>query len=143
METDFLLTVKGVQNYGEREDSIELTTEASLTGEGGVLFLRYEESELTGLQGTTTTFELRKDKVLLTRRGAVNNEMEFALGQLHQSLYDTGEGALLITIRTTAIEDAMTLEGGTLHVGYDISIENLGMGRIDYWLTVRKRKTEK
>ena len=44
MACDFLLNVKGVQQYHDQEpDVIELTTEASLTGENGVLFLRYAE----------------------------------------------------------------------------------------------------
>ncbi len=140
MVCDFLLDIKGVQKYHDQEpDVIELTTEASLTGEDGVLFLRYAESDLTGLKGTDTTFELRSDRVILRRTGAVSSEMIFAPGEVHQSLYNTEEGALLITVRTTAVEDEMTLTGGSLHVSYEITIEGLGMGRIDYWLKVRPK----
>ena len=140
MVCDFLLRVKGVQKYRDQEpDVIELTTEASLSGEEGVLFLRYAESELTGLRGTETCFELHRDKVILRRTGAVSSEMVFIPGQVHQSLYTTEEGALLITVHTTAVEDEMTLGGGTLHVAYDITIEGLGMGRIDYWLEARPK----
>ena len=144
MTYDFLLKVKGVQKYEDREpETIELTTEADLRGEDGVLYLRYAESELTGLQGTETIFELHRDKVVLRRTGSVRSEMIFALGQVHESLYDTEQGALLITIRTLELEDEMTLEGGSLHVGYSISIESLGMGRIDYYLNVRRRSPAK
>ena len=140
MACDFLLHVKGVQKYRDQEpDTVELTTEASLTGEDGVLCLRYAESELTGLKGTDTIFELHRDKVVLRRVGAVRSEMLFIPGQVHQSLYNTEEGALLITIRTTEVEDEMTLTGGSLHVGYDITVEGLGTGRIDYWLDVRPK----
>ena len=140
MGCDYLLEVKGVQKYQDQEaDVIELTTEASLTGEDGVLFLRYAESDLTGLKGTDTIFELHRDKVILRRTGAVTSEMIFIPGEVHQSLYNTEEGALLITVRTTAVEDEMTLTGGSLHVSYDITIEGLGMGRIEYWLKVRPK----
>ncbi len=140
MACRFLLHVKGVQKYRDQEpDTIELTTEADLTGEDGVLYLRYAESELTGLKGTDTIFELHRDKVVLRRVGAVRSEMVFVPGQLHQSLYNTEEGALLITIRTTGIEDEMTLSGGSLHVSYSISVEGLGSGTIDYWLDVRPK----
>lgn len=141
MACDFLLNVKGVQQYHDQEaDVIELTTEASLTGENGVLFLRYAESDLTGLKGTDTVFELHRNMVVLRRTGAVTSEMIFIPGEVHQSLYNTEEGALLITVRTTAVEDEMTLAGGSLHVSYDITIEGLGMGRIDYWLSVRPKQ---
>ena len=140
MTCEFLLNVKGVQKYEDREpETIELTTEAALTGEDGVLYLRYAESELTGLQGTETCFELHRDKVILRRKGAVSSEMVFAPGMVNQSLYNTEEGALLITVRTTAVEDAMTLGGGTLHVAYGITVEGLGTGQIDYWLNVRPK----
>ena len=140
MGCDFLLDVKGVQKYHDQEpDVIELNTEASLIGEEGVLFLRYAESDLTGLKGTDTTFELHRNKVVLRRTGAVTSEMVFVPGEVHQSLYNTEEGALLITVHTTAVEDEMTLMGGSLHVSYDITIEGLGMGRIDYWLKVRPK----
>ena len=141
MACDFLLDIKGVQKYHDQEpDVIELTTEASLTGKDGVLFLRYAESDLTGLKGTDTVFELHRNKVVLRRTGAVTSEMIFIPGEVHQSLYNPEEGALLITVRTTAVEDEMTLTGGSLHVSYDITIEGLGMGRIDYWLSVRSKQ---
>ena len=140
MACDFLLQVKGVQKYRDQEpDTIELTTEASLTGEDGVLYLRYAESELTGLRGTDTIFELHRNKVVLRRVGAVTSEMIFIPGQVHQSLYNSEEGALLITVHTTAVEDEMSLAGGSLHVSYDITIEGLGMGKVDYWLEVRPK----
>ena len=143
MVFDFLLHVKGVQQYRDQEpETVELTTEASLTGEDGVLFIRYPESELTGLRGTDTTFELHRGKVVLRRTGGVSSEMVFIPGELHQSLYNTEEGALLITLRTTAVEDEMTLGGGTLHVAYDITVEGLGTGHIDYWLDLRPKRHE-
>ena len=141
MAFDFLLHIKGVQKYREEEpEVVELTTEASLTGEEGVLYLRYPESELTGLKGTDTIFELHRDRTVLRRVGAVRNEMVFVPGESHTSLYTTEEGSLMITVRTTAVEDEMTLNGGTLHVSYAITIENLGMGQIDYWLDVKPKR---
>ena len=139
MRPDILLTIRGTQRYADHDpEVIELTTEAELRHENGVLWLRYPESALTGLEGTVTTFILHPHRVQLKRTGAVTNEMEFEVGKVHQSLYDTGHGALLVTIRTTAIEDEMTLEGGTLRVAYDISIEGLGMGTIEYLLRARR-----
>lgn len=139
MKPDILLTIRGTQRYADQEpETIELTTEAELRHEGGVLFLRYPESALTGLEGTVTTFVLHPHRVLLKRTGSISNEMEFEVGKVHQSLYDTGHGALLVTVRTTAIEDEMTLDGGSLRVAYDISIEGLGMGTIEYLLHARR-----
>ena len=74
-----LLTIRSEQHYEDMEpDSIELMTEGTLTltGEGGMV-LSYQESELTGLEGTTTAFEIRGAQVILTRTGSVNSQMVF------------------------------------------------------------------
>ena len=70
MGCEFLLHVKGVQKYrGQEPDTIELTTEAELTGSEGVLYLRYAESELTGLEGTRTSVMVMPDQVVVDRDG--------------------------------------------------------------------------
>ena len=143
MRPEFWLTVRGIQQYdGLDPDSIELSTEASLTSEDGVLFLSYEESELTGLAGTLTTFEIRPGRVVLRRKGTVNNEIEFVPGEVRHSLYDFGHGAFMLTVRTTRIDDEMTVDGGSLTVAYRLCLENLGSGQIEYRLFVRRRDTE-
>ena len=59
MEKPVIISVRGTQqsNPEEKEDVMELVTQGVLSGsqeEGYVL--SYQESELTGLEGTTTTF---------------------------------------------------------------------------------------
>lgn len=140
MKHEFLLTVHGYQHYeNQTPDLVELTTEAELTAEGGVLYLRYNETELTGLVGTVTTFEIHPHRVVLRRSGTLVSEMEFMVGKTHQSLYDMGHGTLLVTVRTTEIDDRMGLNGGTLRVCYNITIEGLGTGRVVYALEVRRK----
>ena len=143
MRPEFWLTVRGIQQYdGMDPETVELSTEASLTAEDGVLFLSYPESELTGLSGTVTSFEIRPGKVILRRRGTVNNEIEFIPGEVRHSLYDFGHGALMLTVRTTRIEDNMTVDGGTLTVSYRLCLENLGSGQIEYRLFVRRKTVQ-
>ncbi len=133
MEHNVLLHIKGIQRYeGNGPEAIELSTEGRLFREKDCLVLTYEESELTGLDGTTTRFELRPDNVRLIRTGKVRSVMEFIPGQTNQSLYDTGMGALLVTSRTLKIRDEMGEDGGNLSVTYHINIENLGAGEIEY-----------
>ena len=97
-ELPVLLTIRSEQHFEDMApDSIELVTEGSLTptGEGG-LILSYQESELTGLEGTTTSFEVRGPQVILSRTGSVNSQMVFEEGKQHTSLYETPFGLLLI-----------------------------------------------
>ena len=98
--------------------------------------ISYEESELTGLQGTTTTFQLERDRIVLKREGALRSEMIFAINQEHRSLYDMGMGALLVTVRTIALVQAMDLGGGFADVIYDVIIEDSVMGQVRYHMDV-------
>ncbi len=137
MKSEMLLTVRGTQRFEDRDpETIELTTEATLEEREGVLFLSYPESELTGLEGTITSFEICLDRVILRRKGTVNQEMEFIEGKTHHSLYRIAEGALMVTVRTTKLEDNMSLAGGTLRVVYRIELESTAAGEIEYLLTV-------
>lgn len=140
MENNAFITIRGTQNYRDNpEEVLELTTEGRLLFEDGVLSLSYEETELTGLKGTRTSFSVYPDKIILERTGAVKSRMEFVEGESHKSLYDVAQmGALLISVRTEKIENRLDENGGNLKVSYLIEIEDTGAGRIEYDILVTK-----
>ena len=141
MEREMLLTIEGTQRFhGEEPETTKLVTDGTLRKEGGVLFLSYAESELTGMRGTLTTFRIEKDRVTLTRTGTVESVMSFVVGQEDRSLYDVGFGALMITVRTERIDCQMDENGGYLEVAYAISIEDSTAGMIDYRIEARKKQ---
>ena len=52
-----LLSISGTQRFGEdAPETTELVTEGELARQGDALVLSYAESELTGMEGTGTTF---------------------------------------------------------------------------------------
>ena len=85
------ISIKGTQSYEQQEDDvIELVTEGRLEREDeGHFTLSYQESEVTGLEGTLTTFQIEPERITLMRLGGVNSEMVFELGRRHLSMYDT------------------------------------------------------
>ena len=57
-----VLTITGSQRFGTDEpEKTSLVTEGTLEREGDILLLSYEESELTGMEGTTTVFRVEPD----------------------------------------------------------------------------------
>lgn len=141
MENNALISVRSVQQYEDNlPEIIELTSEGRIWEEDGTLHFSYSESELTGLAGTQTEFTIEADRVILERKGVVTSRMEFHVGQVHKSLYNSaGLGSLLITVSTTEIENHMELGGGTLRVTYAIEIEDAGLGTVGYDITVTRR----
>lgn len=140
MSTQVLLSIQAKQSYyGQEPDTIELVTEGTLEFRDGGWDLCYEESELTGLAGVTTTFRVEPGKVSLLRTGRLQSQMVFQEGVSHDSLYQTEHGALMMNIRATRVFYDMVPEGGTIDLVYHISIENTEAGIVDYHLDVRKK----
>ena len=70
MEKPVIISIRGVQTLEEgQEDVMELVTQGILRQEDGELSLTYLESELTGLEGTTTTFHITPERITLHREG--------------------------------------------------------------------------
>ena len=138
MEKKVMLTITSTQKFmTEEPEKTELVTEGTLSAADGAVEISYQESELTGLEGTTTTFRVEDNKVTLVRRGAVNSRMSFEVGQEDRSLYDMGFGALMITIKTEQLRSNLTENGGVFCVAYAITIEEESAGWIEYRIDVR------
>ena len=138
MKHKVLLSISGKQSYRDQEpEVIELVTEGTMELVDGGWDISYLESELTGLQGVTTTFRVEPEKVILTRTGPLRSTMEFRVGQSHDSLYELEFGALMITVTTRYLFFDILPEGGCIDVTYDIEIEKSEGGQVDYHLDIR------
>lgn len=137
MKQKVMVRIRSEQQYEEEAPDIsEFMTVGTMEQTEQGIAVSYEESELTGLQGTTTTFLMEKNRIVLKREGALRSEMIFAINQEHRSLYDMGMGALLITVRTTVLVQAMDAKGGFADVVYDVIIEDSVMGQVRYHMDV-------
>lgn len=133
-----VLAIRGRQAYRDQDpEVIELTTEGEMEFRDGGWDIRYEESDLTGMKGVTTTFRVVPDKIILTRTGTLNSQMVFQNGVPHDSLYQMAFGALMIRVCAQSIFFDIMPEGGVIDLVYTIEIENTEAGVIDYHLDIR------
>lgn len=140
MRQNVLLCLRGRQAYpGQEPDIIELTTEGVLERCGDGWILQYEESNLTGLEGVTTVFQVMPDKITLSRTGKLNSQMIFEEGVFHDSLYQMEFGALQITVCATKVRANISADGGTVDLVYRIEIEQTTAGTIDYHLEIKPK----
>ena len=140
MKQNVVLAICGRQHYDEQEpEVIELVTEGTMEFRDGGWDITYEESELTGLEGVTTTFRVEPGKVILDRKGKLRSQMIFQQGIPHQSLYQLPFGALLITVKATSVFYDIVSDGGVIDLMYDIEIENSQAGIVDYHLDIRAK----
>ena len=135
-----LLSIRGEQYFdGIDPDATELMTEGTMVLTEDGMVLSYQESQLTGMEGTTTTFEVKGPRVTLTRSGAVNSQMVFEEGQQHTSLYETPFGELSVDIQTSELKHNLSERGGLMEIKYSIAVEHTVTGRNCFKIRVRRK----
>jgi len=144
MKQEVLITLRGTQTFAqEKPESIELMTRGTMTGRNGKFAISYEETELTGVKGTTTTFLVFNPKrIVLSREGAVRSRMVFEEGIKNEALYDLGFGSLLISICARKIVVDLSKTGGKLLIDYTVEVEQSMSSRNNYEIIVEPVSTE-
>ena len=140
MRKEVVLSIRGKQKYMDQEpEEIELVTDGILerTDDGWDLF--YEESDLTGMAGVTTTFHVEEDEITLSRAGQLSSQMVFKEGVFHDSLYQMSFGALMITVCASKVRSQLGPDGGTVDLVYAIEVEQNAAGVIEYHLDVKTK----
>ena len=140
MKKEVTLSIEGRQTYQDQDpEIIELVTDGTMEFRNGGWDISYEESELTGLAGVTTTFRVEPGKVTLDRKGPLNSTMIFQENVVHESLYQMPFGALMLSVKATRVLFDIVPDGGMIDLSYNISIENAEAGVIDYHLDIRAK----
>ena len=140
MKNKFFVSIKGMQEYDNADDNsdISLTTEAEFQKHDGAYFIDYEESEITGLDGTKTSIEIGSDYVSLSRSGAVNSQMLFMKEKKTSSHYNTPYGSFMIGIYTDNLNIDIDDDGGTVNVGYYLDINNSKTSKNNFEINIRR-----
>lgn len=140
MKHTVTLSIRGQQSYpGQDPDVIELVTEGTFEDIEDGWKLCYEESELTGLAGVSTTFQIQGKTVTLIRTGKLNSQMVFQEGVPHDSLYEMEFGALMLTVCAVQVETNLTQAGGVIDLKYSIEVEQNAAGMIEYHLDIKTK----
>ena len=126
MTESVIISVDSTQKFiGEEKQSIQIVTDGTMKKDGDTTYISYEESEISGMEGTTTTFEIRDNHVVLRRSGAVESQMVFEKGKKDVSLYNMGFGAMTIGVQARRLKNELGPDGGRLEISYGIEILSL------------------
>ena len=133
---DIVLKIVGKQTFnGEaEEENIEFLTEGRCGCKGEATYLIYEESELSGMAGCTTSIKVTGERVEMRRYGhsyVSGTEIEFEKGKRFKGYYDTPYGAVEMEVLTDELDNCLSpdLDRGVLHIAYQFSLKGLGEGR--------------
>ena len=136
---DVIISITGMQrDPSGQSDQVELVTAGKYGFENGESRFTYEESDLTGLEGTRTTFSISPMGVTLRREGSLNSEMVFREGKKDFFLYQTPFGSATMGVDTRRIDARLDEHGGYMELDYDIDFNHTPMGRNKFKINVRE-----
>ena len=115
-------------------DGIEFTTVGRLYTKGTTTLIQYEETDLSGLEGCTTSLTITPNRVRMKRSGGAiegSTEMVFEKGRRVKGLYATPYGNIGMEIVTNSISgnDPAFVDPGRLSIDYSLSLKGLFDGR--------------
>ena len=125
--------IRGLESKTEDEDAVEFITEGRFTQKGDALYLIYEESELSGVLGYTTSLKVMGGKVRMKRYGGeegIQTAIEFEKGGKFTGWYETPFGTIEMEVLTNEIDNQLDPEGsGTLDIDCSVCLKGLTESR--------------
>jgi len=138
---DVIISMKGLQNQGSDAESasehVEFITCGKLWKDGSETLFSYQESEITGMEGTETTFRVTPCCVTLTRAGTMNTHMVFERGKKHPFLYETPYGSTSMRVCTKRLAVALSEAGGEVLIDYSVDVDSAIVSKSRFNISIR------
>ncbi|MCT4508981.1 MAG: DUF1934 domain-containing protein [Tepidibacter sp.] len=132
MGENVLIKINTIQmNFKGNKDNIELITEGKLYLKNNCTYVIYEESEISGMKGTTSRLKISKDCIIIKKMGRNNSELVFELGKRFKTLYRTPHGSFPMEIVTKKIQinNIDSYRDIDITIEYDLNITGLFEGK--------------
>lgn len=121
-------------------DEIKVVTPGTFYIEDDIFCAEYAETEISGMEGTTTTMKIKPNKFSLIRQGSTSTEMDFDKKEKSVSMYTTPYGTLELKIETKKLDVMVDEDGGDIYIKYLLSI--VGQEVLDTTLKINIKTQE-
>jgi len=143
MKKEVWLSITSTQRFeGCDVDRVNLVTAAKLYQRRGKYYIVYDESELTGMEGSRTTVRLGGNEAAVVRTGSCPSELLFAENERHVGLYQTPYGAMTISTHTSRLKNTVSMDGGHLVIDYTLEVDHSLVGENHLEMTVAELPNE-
>ncbi|EIF6172278.1 DUF1934 domain-containing protein [Clostridium perfringens] len=119
MNKKAIISICSTQDIGEKE-KIEVVTVGEFSINGDEFIATYDETEISGMEGTKTTLKIKGDKVVLHREGTTSTKMEFQKDNTQVALYNTPYGMLELKTSTKELDLDVNEKGGNISIKYHL-----------------------
>lgn len=112
----------GSKQQGNENDAIEIVSQGDFYKKENCYYAVYEETELSGMAGTTTTIKIKPKELCLIRMGTTNAKVKFKENEKNISMYNTPHGTLELWIETKKLNINADDKGAEILVNYYMSL---------------------
>ena len=139
MMKDVWISISNRQSNGqEEEDTLVFNTAGRYSYMDGVGVLSYQESELTGLEGTRTSVTVMPDQVVVDRAGMLTGQIVFREGAREAFPYHTPYGQMILGVNTRKIRDNFNENGGDLEIDYITNLAHTYVAKNKFRISVKE-----
>ena len=139
MIKDVWISISNHQSDGQQEeDTMVFDTAGSYYYDDGVGVLSYQESELTGLEGTRTSVMVMPNQVVVDRDGMLTGRMIFREGMKDSYPYSTPYGQMMLGIDTRRIHHNFNENGGDVEIDYITDLAHTFVSRNKFRISVKE-----
>ena len=136
-----IISVLGTQEDASGEKNrMELVSQGKHYQKNNRDFFRYEESEISGLEGTTTTIRIDAAEVCVLRMGQIEQKLVFEEGKTNTSLYRTPYGDFALLVKTHFLAVDLQDGCGQIHVDYELAINDQWQSKNQLVIQIREDK---
>ena len=104
------------------DKDIEVVTPGEFYKKDDCYYVVYKETEISGMEGTTTTLKIYPDSFTLIRMGTTSTKMEFEQNNEEVVLYNTPYGVMELKIKTKDLKVNVNDDGGDVLINYNMVI---------------------
>ena len=123
MQENILIHIESTQVQDDgTPDSIDLMCDGLFYERDGKYYIKYKETELTGMEGASTLLKIDGEQISMTRFGTSNTHFVFQKGQVKSSYYETPYGSFLMMVSTRRAESEMGTDSGRIYLEYGLDI---------------------
>ncbi|WP_446898286.1 DUF1934 domain-containing protein [Clostridium sp. LBM24168] len=120
MKKKAIISVSSIRENDD--DKIEVITLGDFYKKNSFYYAEYKETEVSGMEGTDTTFKMNNDNFSLIRIGSTNANMDFDRKKDSLSIYDTPYGTIELRIKTNKLKINVDEYGGDILIDYNLSV---------------------
>ena len=139
MMKDVWISISNRQSSGPEEESTTIfDTAGYYFFDDGVGVLSYQESELTGLEGTRTSVMVMPDQGVVDRDGMLTGRMIVREGTRDSFPYNTPYGQMMLGIDTRSIRPNFNENGGDVEIDYITDLAHTVVARNKFRISVKE-----